>query len=245
VGGGHQLASGLQGPPSQRNRTGHSGEVAERPKAHAWKACIRQRIEGSNPSLSANLVLDRPAASQPSHEEATTQLQRAPSPGELAERLKAPDSKSGVPKGIGGSNPSLSANHNKALDEIGPALEGGPMLVHAFPAGSARAGRRRSKTPPVRPARRVRRTGSARRRAWPGFAGAVPIQRSRSLVKRGLACVATAQPPMTRYSTPELSNSANRSVKSGSTCRPSRGQRAAKRAAGSRLRGTRPLALSA
>jgi hypothetical protein len=30
-----------------------SGQVAERLKAHAWKACIRQkRIEGSNPSLS-------------------------------------------------------------------------------------------------------------------------------------------------------------------------------------------------
>jgi hypothetical protein len=35
------------------------------------------------------------------------------------------------------------------------------------------------------------------------------------LVKRGLACVATAQPPITRYSIPELSNSANRSIKSG------------------------------
>ena len=30
------------------------GEVAEWSKAHAWKVCIRQRIEGSNPSLSAN-----------------------------------------------------------------------------------------------------------------------------------------------------------------------------------------------
>ena len=29
------------------------GEVAERLKAHAWKVCIRKRIEGSNPSLSA------------------------------------------------------------------------------------------------------------------------------------------------------------------------------------------------
>ena len=37
---------GLQAPSN--------GEVAERPKAHAWKACIRQRIEGSNPSLSAS-----------------------------------------------------------------------------------------------------------------------------------------------------------------------------------------------
>ena len=27
-----------------------NGEVAEWSKAHAWKVCIRQRIEGSNPS---------------------------------------------------------------------------------------------------------------------------------------------------------------------------------------------------
>ena len=32
------------------------GEVAEWSKAHAWKVCIRKRIEGSNPSLSANNV---------------------------------------------------------------------------------------------------------------------------------------------------------------------------------------------
>ncbi len=31
-----------------------SGEMSEWPKEHAWKVCIRQRIEGSNPSLSAN-----------------------------------------------------------------------------------------------------------------------------------------------------------------------------------------------
>ena len=30
------------------------GEVSEWLKEHAWKVCIRQRIEGSNPSLSAN-----------------------------------------------------------------------------------------------------------------------------------------------------------------------------------------------
>ena len=30
------------------------GEVAEWSKAHAWKVCIRKRIEGSNPSFSAN-----------------------------------------------------------------------------------------------------------------------------------------------------------------------------------------------
>ena len=33
------------------------GEMAERSKAHAWKACIRpKRIEGSNPSLSAKCL---------------------------------------------------------------------------------------------------------------------------------------------------------------------------------------------
>ena len=30
-----------------------SGELSEWLKEHAWKVCIRQRIEGSNPSLSA------------------------------------------------------------------------------------------------------------------------------------------------------------------------------------------------
>ncbi len=34
------------------------GEMAEWSKAHAWKVCIRQRIEGSNPSLSATQVID-------------------------------------------------------------------------------------------------------------------------------------------------------------------------------------------
>ena len=32
------------------------GEMAEWSKAHAWKVCIRQRIEGSNPSLSATII---------------------------------------------------------------------------------------------------------------------------------------------------------------------------------------------
>ena len=32
-----------------------NGEVAEWSKAHAWKVCIRQRIEGSNPSLTATI----------------------------------------------------------------------------------------------------------------------------------------------------------------------------------------------
>ena len=30
-----------------------TGEVSEWPKEHAWKVCMRKRIEGSNPSLSA------------------------------------------------------------------------------------------------------------------------------------------------------------------------------------------------
>ena len=32
-----------------------NGEVSEWLKEHAWKVCIRQRIEGSNPSLTATL----------------------------------------------------------------------------------------------------------------------------------------------------------------------------------------------
>ena len=35
------------------------GEVSERSKEHAWKVCIRQRIEGSNPSLSARSLHKR------------------------------------------------------------------------------------------------------------------------------------------------------------------------------------------
>ena len=31
------------------------GEMAEWSMAHAWKVCIRQRIEGSNPFLSAEI----------------------------------------------------------------------------------------------------------------------------------------------------------------------------------------------
>jgi hypothetical protein len=39
--------------PAKLRPGNDSGQVAERLKAHAWKACIRQkRIEGSNPSLS-------------------------------------------------------------------------------------------------------------------------------------------------------------------------------------------------
>ena len=36
-----------------RRGRANPGEVSERSKEHAWKVCMRQRIEGSNPSLSA------------------------------------------------------------------------------------------------------------------------------------------------------------------------------------------------
>ncbi len=39
----------------QENRL--TGELSEWLKEHAWKVCIRQRIEGSNPSLSANIKI--------------------------------------------------------------------------------------------------------------------------------------------------------------------------------------------
>src|SRR5207237_1248613 len=48
---------------SPAKKVGVSGEVAERPKAHAWKACIRKRIVGSNPTLSANVVSGAPRRS--------------------------------------------------------------------------------------------------------------------------------------------------------------------------------------
>ena len=47
--GGGPRGYGGRAQPAPRS----DGEVAERPKAHAWKACIRQRIVGSNPTLSA------------------------------------------------------------------------------------------------------------------------------------------------------------------------------------------------
>ena len=37
------------------NKESKNGEVSEWLKEHAWKVCIRQRIEGSNPSLTAIL----------------------------------------------------------------------------------------------------------------------------------------------------------------------------------------------
>ena len=35
------------------HRKYRAGQVSEWPKEHAWKVCIRKRIEGSNPSLTA------------------------------------------------------------------------------------------------------------------------------------------------------------------------------------------------
>ena len=46
------------GPDGDPGVHGNAGEVAEWLKAHAWKACVRQRTEGSNPSLSASLRRD-------------------------------------------------------------------------------------------------------------------------------------------------------------------------------------------
>src|SRR5256885_13135574 len=56
-GGGPRGYGGTVGPAPRSN-----GEVAERPKAHAWKACIRQRIVGSNPTLSASYARSTPRA---------------------------------------------------------------------------------------------------------------------------------------------------------------------------------------
>ena len=39
-----------------RNFTGSSGGMTEWPKVHAWKACVSQGTEGSNPSPSAVLT---------------------------------------------------------------------------------------------------------------------------------------------------------------------------------------------
>ena len=44
------------GPISIQSRP--SGEVSEWLKEHAWKVCIRKRIEGSNPSFSATYIID-------------------------------------------------------------------------------------------------------------------------------------------------------------------------------------------
>ena len=40
-------------PLTQRGLTKKCGEVSEWLKEHAWKVCIRQRIGGSNPPLTA------------------------------------------------------------------------------------------------------------------------------------------------------------------------------------------------
>ena len=48
-----QPACAVRAQALRRGRASVSGEVSERSKEHAWKVCMRQRIEGSNPSLSA------------------------------------------------------------------------------------------------------------------------------------------------------------------------------------------------
>ena len=51
----------IDSDPAHGQSFAPGGEMAEWLKAHAWKACILQKgIEGSNPSLSASLIL-RPA----------------------------------------------------------------------------------------------------------------------------------------------------------------------------------------
>jgi hypothetical protein len=47
------LSPKLRPVPAQLRCERKFGEVSEWLKEHAWKVCIRQRIEGSNPSLTA------------------------------------------------------------------------------------------------------------------------------------------------------------------------------------------------
>ncbi len=49
------LSPKLRPVPAQQRSERKFGEVSEWLKEHAWKVCIRQRIEGSNPSLTAKL----------------------------------------------------------------------------------------------------------------------------------------------------------------------------------------------
>ena len=94
------------------------GEVAERLKAHAWKACVglplpRVRIPPSPPhfGLVVKLVdtLDLGSSIRKN-----VGVQLPPSPpitlGEMAEWSKAAVLKADDPSGSGGSNPSLAAN---------------------------------------------------------------------------------------------------------------------------------------
>ncbi len=47
------LVARLKGDELAPKQEFNNGEVSEWLKEHAWKVCIRQRIEGSNPSLTA------------------------------------------------------------------------------------------------------------------------------------------------------------------------------------------------
>ncbi len=54
------LSPKLRPVPAQQRSERKFGEVSEWLKEHAWKVCIRQRIEGSNPSLTAKSKKNRP-----------------------------------------------------------------------------------------------------------------------------------------------------------------------------------------
>ena len=45
--------------PIRHNENPGHGEMTEWLKVHAWKACVRQRTVGSNPTLSARIVEHR------------------------------------------------------------------------------------------------------------------------------------------------------------------------------------------
>ncbi len=84
----------------QGNRYENTGEMAEWSKAHAWKVCIRQRIEGSNPSLSAKIKDPVIAGFEPSIIKSAVR--------QAAKRRRTPATPA-APKGRGlrPSNPSL------------------------------------------------------------------------------------------------------------------------------------------
>jgi hypothetical protein len=54
------LTARLKGDELTPKQEFNNGEVSEWLKEHAWKVCIRQRIEGSNPSLTAIFKTKKP-----------------------------------------------------------------------------------------------------------------------------------------------------------------------------------------
>ena len=103
--------------------------------------------------------------------------------GELAERLKAPDSKSGVPKGIGGSNPSLSAN--KIIKSGG---FGGPPLRVSPARSSLRSGAIRRPACQQRPARSAR--PQTRLASRPSISSCTPVKDAPSPPQKGTRATA-------------------------------------------------------